>query len=156
MHLLPLVLLTTAATSAATSPTTTTTTTTQECIPFKASHGYTCLCTTHQCDSVAPLNRTALSDGTVAIIYQTAKETGDDVGDRLRRFELPLTTTTTTSQPSPARTITFDPTTVGFHFMKKKSDGATTIKIYIFLNLSILSCSKFEVYSSYFFTIKAY
>ena len=118
MHLLPLVLLTTAATSAAT--TSPTTATTQECIPFKASHGYTCLCTTNHCDSVAPLNRTALSDGKRAVIYQTAKETGDDVGDRLRRFELPLTTTTT--QPTPARTITFDPTTVSyqlyFHFIK--------------------------------------
>jgi glucosylceramidase len=103
MRLLPLVLLTTTATAI-----------TQECVPFKASHGYTCLCTTEVCDSIAPLNATTLHD--TAVIYQTAKETSDKVGDRLRRFELPLlspaaSATTLTTASAPARSITFDPST---------------------------------------------
>lgn len=87
---------------------------TTACIPHKAKHGYTCLCTTQACDSIAPLNWTPQIKG--AVVYQTAKEIGDEVGDRLRRFELPFTTTTTTTTTEksnskstpPSRTITFD------------------------------------------------
>jgi glucosylceramidase len=76
----------------------------QSCIPHKASHGFTCLCTSTACDSIEPLNWSSVSANT-AVIYQTAKEVGDEVGDRLRRFTKSMQNST---GRLPARTITFD------------------------------------------------
>ena len=96
-----LALLPTTATVATTPPTATH----QSCIPHKASHGYTCLCTTAACDTIEPLEPVPPH---TAVIYQTSKEDGDEPGDRLRRFEQPFHAT---AGVLPARTITFDPAT---------------------------------------------
>ena len=77
-----------------------------ECIPAQHPHGFTCLCTSEACDSIAPLNFTNKNN---AVVYQTAKEIGDEVGDRLRRFELPFTTLPD-AHPA-ARRITLDTST---------------------------------------------
>ena len=81
----------------------------QSCIPHKAAHGFTCLCTAQACDSIAPLHWSSVPKHT-AVIYQTAKEVGDRVGDRLHRTQQPLLDTTRVGS-SPIRTIHFDTAT---------------------------------------------